>query len=96
MLNDAFVRDQAEQLASRVTERGGTTTQERVDSAFRLALARGPTAAELAWCSELLARQARQDSQSGAERDGVQQSEHAALVSLCHVLLNTNEFLYVE
>jgi hypothetical protein len=92
MLNDAFLAEQAEAFADRVTRRVGTNRPEAlVCTAFRLALARQPTAAEVRICCDLLARQTAFHRTSG----GVD-PRRAALVQLCHTLLNTSEFLYAE
>jgi hypothetical protein len=96
MLNDAFVNEQAEQLAARVARAGQGppgSTRRLVEAAFRLALARSPTAAEAKVCAELLERQTaiyRATPMTAPE------AERKALVQLCHTLLNTSEFLYAE
>jgi len=84
MLNDAFLREQAEAFASRVAALSGDVMAERIRIAFRLALARPPSANEIAWSTELL------------QRHMARVSADQALTHLCHMLLNTNEFLYVE
>lgn len=93
MLNDAFLFEQAEHLASRAALLAGSSPAQQIDTAFRLALARPPDEEETAWCDELLERQSelyRADGRSAEE------AAHQALVNLCHTLLNTSEFLYVE
>jgi hypothetical protein len=89
MLNDSFVRDQADRFAGRV-ERAAGTPEKQVAAAFRIALGREPKPDEAAACVELLRRH--------AERFGDRppaEAAHRALAELCHVLLNTNELLYV-
>jgi hypothetical protein len=93
MLNDAFIAEQAEALANRVEQRSGTTPQERIATLFRLVLARGPNAAEVDTCQALLAEQNNLCRASGMND---QLAAHQALVQLCHTVLNTSEFLYVE
>jgi hypothetical protein len=89
MLNDAFVAEQAAAFADRVLRRAGNAGQEGViRTAFRLALARQPTDAELRICSDLLTR-----TSGGADQ---RHPTRPALVELCHTLLNTSEFLYAE
>jgi hypothetical protein len=91
MKNDAFIAEHARHFARRVA--GMVAGAEAARSAFRLALVRTPSPAELAICNRLLARNAlayRQAGRPPAEAD------HLALVGLCHTLLNTSEFLYVE
>jgi hypothetical protein len=93
MLNDPFVAEQAEHFASRVARLAGGSREKAFGNAFRLALARLPNAAEEEICSRLLERQAgifREAKLPAAE------VERKALAQLCHMLLNTSEFLYVE
>jgi hypothetical protein len=93
MLNDAFVAEQARHFAARVAQLAGARGEPAVRAAFRLALARGPNAAETGICSRLLERQAAAYRESGRPPD---EAERLALVELCHALVNTSEFLYVE
>ncbi|MFO0800162.1 MAG: PSD1 and planctomycete cytochrome C domain-containing protein [Gemmataceae bacterium] len=82
LLNNPFVHQQSAALARRV---GAGSKDEQVTRAWRLALGRDPRAAELA---PALAHLDRQATLLG--------DPAAALASLCHVLLNTNEFAYVD
>ena len=59
MLNDAFLSEQAEHLASRVERVSNGSMKSRIESAFRLALGRWPNGDEAAICSDLLNRQGR-------------------------------------
>jgi len=93
MLNDAFVREQADLFAARVAEqRPGTEVKSRVQDAFALALSRPPDAEELDWCARFLARQTERH-QSG--RVSLEQARQNALANLCHMLMNSSEFLYL-
>ncbi|MEX0713796.1 MAG: DUF1553 domain-containing protein, partial [Pirellulales bacterium] len=94
MLNDAFLFEQADFFAARLAATAGTAdAASRIDSAFRLALSRPPRPQELTWSMELVERQASRFISAGSEP---RQAEHKALAALCHMLLNTNEFLYIE
>jgi mono/diheme cytochrome c family protein len=84
MLNDAFVLEQANHFAARVAREAGPDSTKRVERAFLLALARRPTPAEAARCVEFLRRQ------------GSRLSGDGALAQLCHTLLCSNEFLYLD
>ncbi|MFN0055164.1 MAG: PSD1 and planctomycete cytochrome C domain-containing protein [Planctomycetales bacterium] len=93
MLNGQFVTEQSEAFARRVIAAAGSDEPQRIDLAFRLALARSPTAEELELSRQLLARQRQR---KGAEPETTPaQADGEALFHLCHMLLNTNEFLYV-
>ena len=86
MLNGAFSMNQARHLAARVVaETPDGDRRERVDHAFRLVLCRRATEEEQGVAEELLTRQAQVPG-----LDPGRPLEH-----LCHMLLNTNEFLYV-
>src|SRR5207249_4923338 len=65
MLNDAFVTEQARHFAERVHRAGGPGGESAVRTAFRMALARRPTAAEEAICAQLLERQAAAFREAG-------------------------------
>jgi hypothetical protein len=93
MLNDAAIAEGAESFAARIERGPAATAAERIRAAFLLALARRPNANEATTCGELLERQAELCRASGMAPDT---AAHQALVQLCHTLLNTSEFLYVE
>ena len=81
MINGPWMLLRAKALAKRLDDSSATLDQ-RVSAAYRAALGREPTADEL--------QSAREFLQSGdAKAD-------EALVDLCHVLLNSNGFLYVD
>jgi hypothetical protein len=83
LLNDPLVRAQARALAQRVhRELAAAGTEAKVRHLYRLALGRWPTAQEIAVGQELLRRQLP-PGQDPWER-------------YCHVLLCTNEFLFVD
>jgi hypothetical protein len=86
LLNDAFMLEQADYFAARVAAVAGESREKRIETAFRLALARRPTAKELAAAVSLLDKLAPRYGQDGEMR---------ALARLCHMLMCTNEFLYV-
>jgi hypothetical protein len=91
MLNDAVVLEQARGLGERVS-REASGEPARIERAFRLTLSRAPSPQDSAASAALLQRQrafSKSQGQTGA------QAEQQALVHLCHMLLNTSEFLYV-
>ena len=93
MLNDPFVAEHAEHFANRVMRLAEGSRDKAVRAAFRLALARPPNAAEEAICTRLLERQVAIFREAGFPAT---EADRKALVQLCHTLLNTSEFLYVE
>ncbi len=84
LLNNAFVHEQSRAFAARLHREVGENRVKQLERAWWLALSRAPTAKELAAALSHLEAQ----TSSG---DG-----DPALASLCHVLLNTNEFIYVD
>jgi hypothetical protein len=93
MMNDAFVAEQAEKLAKRVEDGGAASDENKIAAIFRLALARQPNDVEITTCRDLLHRQAEAFQSAGVAAEA---AGSRALVQLCHTVLNTSEFLYVE
>jgi hypothetical protein len=93
MLNDEFIAEEAEHLASRVASDASASGELAVRRAFGLALARDPSARETRQCIEFLDRQRRECQKCGASDDHAMKT---ALAQLCRTLYNTSEFLYSE
>ena len=91
LLNDAFLLEQARFFAGRVS-RLARNAGERIELAFRLALARKPGREELSWSRELLEREARRRLATGSAPEA---AALEALAGLCQMILNSNEFLHV-
>jgi hypothetical protein len=87
LLNGAFAHEQSQSLARRVIKAAGEEPVIRVKTAWRLALGREPRPEELTLALDHVAR-----IQKTAPADAVD----FGLESLCHVLLNSNEFIYVD
>ncbi len=92
MLNSAFVDEQADLLAVRVGL-AYATPAERIGYAYRLVYGRAPSVTEIRDCEQYLelARVAYRDSGLAADRQ-----PRAALASLMHVLLASDEFVFVD
>lgn len=97
LMNNAFVHEQSAGLTRRVAA-AARDEVERIQLAWRLALGRSPTPTEMARAREHLAREtARVLERQRKEPVGdLRPPDMHALASLCHVLLNTNEFIYVD
>jgi hypothetical protein len=85
LLNNELVLGWARSLAKRVANDSGLTAEETVDRAFRLTFSRAPSAKERGIATAFLARQEK-----------IAGSREAAVTDLCHMLLNSNEFVYAE
>jgi hypothetical protein len=106
LMNDTLVMDWSKALAARVLNDGGLTPEQQVERAYRLVLSRSPNAAELQTIQDFLRHQSALDGEMLAKNekpplpdklpDGMEPAKAAAFVDLCHALLNTNEFLYVN
>jgi hypothetical protein len=97
LMNNAFVHEQSAGLTRRVAA-AARDEVERVQLTWRLALGRSPTVTEMARAREHLAREmARVLERQRKEPTGdLRPPDMHAFASLCHVLLNTNEFIYVD
>jgi len=93
LLNGAFAFTQAEMFAQRVKLAAGANREQRIETAFRLALCRLPVAEEVAASQKLLA--AQEDRSMAEKQMTPEQAADAALTNLCQMLLNSNEFLYI-
>lgn len=93
LLNGGFSFTQAERFAERVKQAAGGNRGQRIDLAFRLALSRPPVAEEMSASEELLNQQEARHVQD--QHLSAADAADAALVNLCQMLLNANEFLYI-
>jgi hypothetical protein len=93
MLNDEFIAEQAEHLASRSASAAAGSWKLTVQAAFGLALARSPTEAEMRQCLDFLLHQRTAFEQAGATAD---EAATKSFGQLCRTLYNTSEFLYSE
>lgn len=88
LLNNQFTHAQSEALAKRLAGHAAGTV-EQVKLAWQLAFGRNPSDGELGQAENHLHEQRQ-------HFDGRNNPGHLALASLCHVLLNCNEFIYVD
>jgi hypothetical protein len=106
LLNSKLVFDQARAFAGRVLREAGPQPEQVIDRAYRLALGRVPAGEERASLLAFLTKQTETlrprlgtsnppPTPADAPPD-VDPAQAAAVVDLCHVLLNLNEFLYVD
>ena len=91
MLNDDFVQRQAVFFAARIA--ASAPAGKRIELAFQIALSRSPTDRETELSRVFLADQIENEGAAGATE---QEAKQRALESFCHMILNTNEFLYIE
>lgn len=85
MMNSKLALEWAEAFAERVRAKAGEGGAAQVETAFEMALGRLPTPAEKKIAAEFF-----------AEHGKVVAEEKAILSDFCHMLLNSNEFVYVN
>jgi hypothetical protein len=81
LYNGAFVNEEASHFANRVREKAGDDPRQQIARAFLLALSRKPTDVEAEKMLEFL---------------NTHELPERALVGLCRILYNSNEFVYVD
>jgi hypothetical protein len=91
LLNDAVMLEQADHFAARVAAAGGPV-EAQVETAFRIAFARRPSAKEVALSTALLRKL---QERYAVDKVPTPLAERKALARLCHMLLCANEFLYI-
>jgi len=106
MMNSAPVMEWAQGLAARVLDGGRANREAQIALAYKLAYSRPPTPEEskiafdfLQRHREILAARARSGGKlagAGALPDGVDAVDAATLVDFCHMLINSNEFVYIN
>ena len=100
MLNNEFVLIQARYLAERVTAEAGNDPAAQVKQLYRIALSRSPSDKELQGNLEFMKKQREfqvaKGTGSGSGANAEQNSDTSALIDLAHVMLNANEFVYVN
>jgi hypothetical protein len=82
MINGPWMMLRAKAFAQRISADPSATLEERVAAAYRFAFGRAPTATETKSAVQFQLTNPAQSTD--------------ALVDMCHVLLNSNEFLYVD
>ena len=94
MLNSGFLIERGQDLAARVSAEVGLDNRPaQVTRTFQSVLSRDPSKEEAAWCAAFLEQQAQRYPQTAPAQAA--DARRAALGNLAHMLLNTNEFLYI-
>jgi hypothetical protein len=107
LLNNELVLDWASKLAGRVLNDSGLAPAAQVDRAFRFAYGRAASPEEQKMAEDFLAKQTPVMAARLASNDakpplpanlpqGSDPVRAAAFVDLCHMLLDSNEFLYIN
>jgi hypothetical protein len=95
LLNDSFIRDRAGDFARRLLSENSNSIEKSVESAFRLALSRAPSDAEVkssvAFIERQLQRRADRDKSTSADDNRIR-----AMSDFCQAMFGLNEFIYVD
>lgn len=93
LMNSDFMLKQSQQFAYRLRRERGNDLAGQIQRAWQLAFQRDPTATEMTQATDFITqRTAKLKAQTPPDPD----AEFNPFVSLCQVLLSSNEFLYVE
>jgi hypothetical protein len=95
MINGTYVLKRAEALADAILQSGETDVNAIVKRAYRLVLGRTPNTDERDRITRFLEAQVEQTGR-GTIASVDSATRRTAVTDLCHVLLNSNEFLYVD
>ena len=105
LLNDKLTLEWAEAFAGRVIQQAGADHNAQIEQAYRLAYGRRPDGWEKDTVLTFFAKQkgivadrqasgAKLAQPAAALPSGMEPAEAAVLVDFCHMLLNSNEFVY--
>jgi hypothetical protein len=96
-LNGEFANQQARHFAQRLANHAGPSAKEQIEKAFELALSRPPDKRELKAATDFLDVQRRQiEADSKDKGSASSDSGKRALEAFCLVLLNANEFFFLN
>ena len=107
LLHDEFMLEQSSRLADRVRrELPSGTPRQRIEFAWKLVFGRAPELDETELCLATWQRHVKRLSNAepaggegesaGGESTSGESADRMAFAQICHMLLNTNEFLYLE
>jgi mono/diheme cytochrome c family protein len=100
LMNSDLARQVSRRMAGRIIDIAGDDVRAQCERLYWLALTRAPTAAEVAAMQSTLAAMEREwlkTAQTDGSEEPVKTKAHwLALATLCHTILNSAEFLYVD
>jgi hypothetical protein len=97
LFNGDFIQEQAKHFAQRVQREAGDDPNGQIEKAYRLALARRPSAAERdrlrEFLNDLTTRLVEENPGAAAPQPEIRMN---ALTQMCRVIFNLNEFVYPD
>ena len=94
LLNSRFTDIQSTRMAERLGRDAGADRRQQIEHAYRLTLGRNPTAAEQEISQAFLDRQREGFHRSSGESELT--AGKVALARFCRLLMNLNEFVYID
>ncbi len=104
MLNSRLALEWAQAFAGRVLDSAGPDLNAQIDAAYRMAFSRRPDKTELAVAHSFFGRHrailaervaaGEKLALPGANHGTIEPAAAASLVDFCHMLMNSNEFVY--
>ena len=94
LFNSQFMAEQSEIFANRVVRSAGNDRAGQVNCAYQLAFQRSPKPAEMVSCLEFLEQGSEIEDRSSEINTVI--SPQGLLKDLCLILLNSNEFLFLQ
>jgi hypothetical protein len=105
MLNSKLTLEWAQALAGKVVNAAGSARDAQIEAAYNIAFSRSPDIAEKTLVQQFLDRQKSIVADRPADSalapptgttEKLDPAEAAALVDFCHMLINANEFVYLN
>jgi hypothetical protein len=104
LMNNLYMREYAQDLALRVQREAGADLEKQVERVFALCFGRTPSMADQLAGAEFVKAQtehykatpAKLEKVSGPPEKADAAPELLGLTALCHALISSNEFLYVD
>ncbi len=99
LYNGGFVNEQAAHFATRLVKEAGVDPVKQIERAYRLAVCRAPTASEISNLRSFMEREAKNllsESLHSGKPLSPETATRSALIQLCRVILNLNEFAYTD
>jgi hypothetical protein len=99
LFNSEFVNRQANYLAQRLSSDVGDDLAKQIERAYRLALCRPPNNTESAKMSRFIREESGKvlkEAEEAKKPISAEKAQEAALVQMCRVIFNLNEFVYPD
>jgi hypothetical protein len=99
LFNSEFVNRQANYLAQRLSSDVGDDQAKQIERAYRLALCRPPNNTESAKMSRFIREESGKvlkEAEEAKKPISAEKAQVAALVQMCRVIFNLNEFVYPD